>query len=302
MTPMKFIHLTDPHLVPPGRKLYGLDPNERLRAAIADINAHHRDAEFVLITGDLAHRGETAAYRALRQALDGLAVPWHLLIGNHDDRAVFKTVFPEVPVDEHGFMQTVLESSAGPFVLLDTHEAGTHEGRLCTHRLGWIDCTLASLRGQDVFLAMHHPPLMLSLPAMDHLALAGRDDLAGLLERYRNIRHIFFGHVHRPVHGAWRGVPFSTQRALNHQVALHFDEQPRDSIPGSHEPPAYAVVLISDGSVVIHIHDLLDCGPRFNLFDAAAEKAERIPASSTALPERSVQIAKTRQVGRGRRL
>jgi len=299
---MKFIHLTDPHLVPRGCRLYGLDPNERLRAAIADINAHHRDAEFVLITGDLAHHGEAAAYNALRQALDVLAVPWHLLIGNHDDRAVFKAMFPEVPVDEHGFMQTVIESSAGPFVLLDTHDAGTHEGRLCSSRLGWLDRTLTSLRGQDVFLAMHHPPLMLNLPAMDHLGLAGRDDLAGLLERHRNIRHIFFGHVHRPVHGAWQGVPFSTQRALNHQVALHFDEQPRDCIPGSHEPPAYAVALISDGSVVIHVHDLLDCGPRFNLFDPAAEKAERIPPSSAAVAPRSMQIPGARQTGQRRRL
>src|SRR5262249_44030964 len=219
-----------------GRRLYGLDPSERLRAAIADINAHHRDAEFVLITGDLAHHGEPAAYNALRQALAALAVRWHLLIGNHDDRAAFKAMFPEARVDEHGFMQTVIDSSAGPFVLLDTHDTGTHQGRLCSTRLGWIDRTLASLRGRDVFLAMHHPPLMLSLPAMDHLGLAGRDDLAGLLDRYRNIRHIFFVHVHRPVHGALQGVPFSTQRALNHQVALHFDEQPPDCRPRTPSP------------------------------------------------------------------
>jgi 3',5'-cyclic-AMP phosphodiesterase len=114
---MKFIHLTDLHLVPSGRRLYGLDPNARLRAAVADINACHGDAEFVLITGDLVHDGEPAAYDAVRRALDQLAVPRHLLIGNHDDRAVFKALFPEAVTDEHGFVQTVVESSAGPFVL-----------------------------------------------------------------------------------------------------------------------------------------------------------------------------------------
>jgi 3',5'-cyclic-AMP phosphodiesterase len=273
---MKFIHLTDLHLVPSGRRLYGLDPNARLRAAVADINACHGDAEFVLITGDLVHDGEPAAYDAVRCALDQLAVPRHLLIGNHDDRAVFKALFPEAVTDEHGFVQTVVESSAGPFVLLDTHEPGTHQGRLCDKRLAWLDRTLASLRGRDVFLALHHPPLMLNLPAMDQIGLADRADLAGILARHRNVRHIFFGHVHRPVHGAWHGVPFSTQRSLNHQVALHFDEQPGESIPGSHEPPAYAVVLINEGSIVIHVHDLLDAGPRFDLLDARAERADRI--------------------------
>jgi len=292
---MKFIHLTDLHVVPLGRRLYGLDPNERLRQAIADINAQHRDAEFVLITGDLVHHGEPAAYAALRCALDQLEVPWHLLIGNHDHRAVFKTLFPETTLDEHGFVQAVVESSAGPFVLLDTHDPGTHQGRLCDRRLTWLDSTLASLRGRDVFLAMHHPPLMLNLPAMDQIGLADRAGLAEILARHRNIRHIFFGHVHRPVHGAWQGVPFSTQRSLNHQVALHFDEQPGESIPGSHEPPAYAVVLISDESIVIHVHDLLDVGPRFDLFDPTAERAERIgddleQAVATARAARRVRL------------
>jgi 3',5'-cyclic AMP phosphodiesterase CpdA len=43
---MKFIHLTDLHLVPPGGRLYGLDPSERLRAAIADIALHHPRCRF----------------------------------------------------------------------------------------------------------------------------------------------------------------------------------------------------------------------------------------------------------------
>ena len=33
---MKFIHITDTHLVAPGVPLYGLDPCERLAACLAD--------------------------------------------------------------------------------------------------------------------------------------------------------------------------------------------------------------------------------------------------------------------------
>jgi 3',5'-cyclic-AMP phosphodiesterase len=50
---LKVIHLTDLHLTPPGETIFGLDPNARLQAAIADINASHRDAALVLLTGDL---------------------------------------------------------------------------------------------------------------------------------------------------------------------------------------------------------------------------------------------------------
>lgn len=268
---MKFIHLTDLHLVPVGGMLYGLDPNARLRAAIADINAHHGDAAFVLITGDLVHHGEPAAYAALADALRGLACPSHLLIGNHDDRVEFRRAFPAAAVDDAGFVQAVIGTPAGPLVMLDTHEPGTHEGRLCEHRLAWLDRALASLCAQPVLLAMHHPPLALLLPAMDSLALRQQREFAEVLQQHDNVRHIFFGHVHRPVHGALGGIPFSTQRGLNHQVALHVGAQ--SGIPGSHEPPAYAIVLVESDAVVVHVHDFLDASARFDLFDRDAEHA-----------------------------
>ncbi len=87
---MKLIHITDIHLVPPGERLLGLDPGERLKACIRDINIHHSDADLCVITGDLANRGETAAYTLLRERLLELKIPCQLLIGNHDNRENFK--------------------------------------------------------------------------------------------------------------------------------------------------------------------------------------------------------------------
>lgn len=269
---MAFIHLTDLHLVPPAQKLYGLDPNERLQAAIADINANRPDADFVLITGDLTHDGEPAAYEALKAALGQLTMPYHLLLGNHDMRSAFRQIFPGTPVDENGFVQSVVETSSGALVLLDTLEAGTHEGHLCADRLAWLEQTLSSLSGEPVLLALHHPPLALAIPTMDTLALRQSREFGALLKQHGNIRHMFFGHVHRPVHGIWRGIPFSTLRGLNHQVAMHSNMQP--GIPGSHEPPAYAVVSIDQDSIVINIHDFLDASRRFDLFDRGIERGE----------------------------
>ena len=33
-----------------------------------------------------------------------------------------------------------------------------------------------------------------------------------------------FGHVHRPISGVWRGIPFHTVRGFNHQVALQLSD------------------------------------------------------------------------------
>ncbi len=50
---MKLIQITDIHFVPGKRLLHGLDPYERLRSCIADINTNHADADLCIITGDL---------------------------------------------------------------------------------------------------------------------------------------------------------------------------------------------------------------------------------------------------------
>jgi len=77
------------------------------------------------------------------------------------------------------------------------------------------------------------------------------------------VRHLFFGHVHRPISGSWHGVPFSTLRGTNHQVWLDFAA--KGDIPGSHEPPAYGVVLINHETVVVHSHDFMDQSLKFSL-------------------------------------
>jgi len=113
---LTFIHLTDTHLVPRGEMLYGLSPADRLDAAVAAINARHAPgsaapAAFVIVTGDLTHWGKPAAYAELRAVLSRLAMPVHPMLGNHDDRAAFRAVFPQVPVDAGGFIQRVVDSA-----------------------------------------------------------------------------------------------------------------------------------------------------------------------------------------------
>jgi 3',5'-cyclic AMP phosphodiesterase CpdA len=270
----KVIHLTDPHLMSPGRPLYGLDPNARLAAAIADINAHHRDAALVLITGDLVDDGKPASYAALRRALEKLEAPYRLLMGNHDDRASFRATFPDHPVDAGGFVQSVCETLAGAFVLIDTLDPGVDSGRLCPARLGWLEATLRELAGRPAFLAMHHPPGSIGIPNLDRIALLEPQALSDLITRCEEvtIRHIFCGHVHRFTHGAWRGIPFSAQRSLVCQFTPTLAPKD-DGMLGSLEQPAYSVVLIERDSIAIHAREFLDESPRFDLADPAARSA-----------------------------
>jgi Icc protein len=270
----KLIHLTDPHLVPPGEPLYGLDPLARLRAALAEVNRAHADANLVLITGDLTDRGEPPAYCGLRAALAGLAVPHALLMGNHDRRDAFLDVFPEAPRTAEGFVQFVIDTPDARIVCLDSLEPGSDAGRLCARRLGWLEATLKANHGRDVLVAVHHPPMAVGMPVMDGIALRDGAVLGDLLVRHGRVRHLLFGHVHRPIAGAWRGIPFTTQRGVSHQCSLGLTAA---TFHGSHEPPAMGIVLLDGEQVVVHGHDFLGGAARFRFGDERAARA-RTPA------------------------
>jgi Icc protein len=267
--PFQFLHLTDLHVTPEGAPpLYGLDPGLRLAEAIADIAARHgpggmAPASFAVITGDLTHHGEPAAYARLARLLDRMPMPVHLLLGNHDDRSAYVQAFPEAPRDAKGFVQQALPTSEGLFLMLDTNEPGTHAGRLCAERLTWLDRALAGSEG-PVFLFLHHPPFGVGISRMDRIQLLDADALWDVLQPHaRRIRHTFHGHLHRPLGGSWRGIPFTSLRGISHQVALDLTE--RDRAPGSHEPPAYALVRVTDEAVMVHSHDFLDASAGFDL-------------------------------------
>ncbi len=254
---MKFIQITDTHLMPKDEMLHGLNPYDRLEACIEDINRNHGDAELCVITGDLAHTANPDAYIDLRTCLSELPMPVYLLAGNHDRRDEMQAVFPEISVDPHGFIQFEIDCSAGKFLMLDTVEEGKGWGSYCKKRLDWLRYALTKSEDHNVYLFMHHPPFDVGIPSVDRLGL-GADGLkiGEVLADYDNIRHLFFGHAHRPIAGSWRGIPYTTLRGTNHQVPLDFDAV--EVVPKSHEPPAYALVSLMDGQTTVHFHDYLD--------------------------------------------
>lgn len=249
----KLIHLTDTHLTLPGKPLYGIDPEARYKAAIDHLIDHNSDADCMVITGDLSHWGEPDAFRVLNTGLERLPFPTHLIIGNHDDRDVFRTECPHVPNDTHGFIQYRVETEAGTFLFLDTVQAGTHAGWYCEERLAWLKQALDEASG-SVYLFMHHPPFPIHIPRMDRIGIVQQEAIADVIVASGKVRHIFFGHVHRPISGSWNGISFTTQFSTNHQVPLEFrntDEGP-DEPEFTYEPPAYNVVCLEPGHTVVH--------------------------------------------------
>lgn len=259
---MKFIHLTDTHIIGDGL-LYGQDPGESLARAVASINAEHADAEFVVLTGDMTHWGDAQDYARFGAEIAKLTMPVHLMVGNHDDTPSLLQAFPDLPRDEDGFVQTAIETPFGRFLLLDTKAPGTHAGAYCESRRRWLARQLET--SGPVVLFMHHPPFPVGIKAMDRIMMQDGAPFYDVIAPHKaRIRHLFFGHVHRAIWGNWRGISYSCMRGLNHQVALDLDA-PADQIKGNFEPPAYGVVLLTEDQVTVHMHDFNDPTEHFVL-------------------------------------
>jgi 3',5'-cyclic AMP phosphodiesterase CpdA len=270
---LKILQITDCHLLPPGETVFGSDPRARLAAAIDDINRHHSDAALCVLTGDLAHHADERAYVALREVLADLPMPYQLLPGNHDDRTGLRTVFPEVTVDDDGFIQSMRDTPAGRFIFLDTVDPGVHTGAYCERRCAWLAAALDNSRDRPIYFFLHHPPFPIALPHIDQYRMLDSAAFAAVIAGHSNIRHMFLGHVHRPVSGSWHGIPFSALRGTNHQNWLDFAETRRNI--SSLEPPAYAIVFLDADTTVVHFHDYLDASQKF-LYDPDAPRESQV--------------------------
>lgn len=259
---MKLVHISDIHLTIPGERMGGLDPHRRFAQALKDVRAHHSDAARIIITGDLTHWGEAAAYTALRDALKDLPCPVRLLIGNHDDRTAFLAAFPDHPKDPNGFINYAETVEGTRLVYLDTTAPRTHAGHFCAARRDWLAAELHSNERARLFL--HHNIMPIGLPAEDRIGLVAQDRaaLAELLSQYRDrIEYIHFGHVHAPVHGTYCGIPFASVRSTGNQSLPDLKEP--DVLQGAPMAPSYAVILAGAAGTIIHDIPFTWDGPVF---------------------------------------
>ena len=257
--PLKLIVLTDLHITPAGETIIGIDPGVRFAEALAHVARHHSDADHLIVTGDLTHYGDDASYRRLTSLLAVTALPFTLLLGNHDRRETFVDVFPSAKVDQHGFVQSVADHGIWRLIFLDTlngppysHNA-IHAGHLCPKRLGWLDTALAQAGQKPVLLFMHHPPHAVGFNGMDGIRLRDEPAFFDVLARHRNVRHIFAGHIHRTISGSVRGIPFSIFKSPVHQQPMTFNSA--DTSLSVAEPGAYGIVFATDHSVLVHTED-----------------------------------------------
>ncbi len=180
---------------------------EALQEVVAGIQALPLRPPCVLVSGDLVHDGAREDYELVKELLAPLGDSVVAIPGNHDDPALVAELFGD-PGE--------VEVAGVRLVLCDTTLPGTDAGRIDTEALG------ARLAGDDrpTVIAMHHPPLVTGIPAIDELTLPreNREEFTALLSASPQVKAVVCGHVHRITFETLGGCGVFTGPATYEQI------------------------------------------------------------------------------------
>lgn len=253
---LKFIVMSDLHLVAEGELSMSLDTAARLEIAVETINARYADADFCILAGDLADLGQPEAYRRLKAIISRLDIPVHITLGNHDDRPVFLDVFGAEFAGETGHVDKVIDIKGYRVILLDSSEPGRVDGVLEPHQLDWLRARLGEAVDRPVVVILHHNANALHIVSDDIRILDDGPFLEALLT-HNDIRQVIAGHVHLTSTATYRGIPFTTLAGGHYSVSFNIDEpgKPFKRLTG---PGQMAVVIGTEDRTTVLFEDFVD--------------------------------------------
>lgn len=254
----KILVLSDLHIREPGKTIAGLDPMERLHAALQDALAQHGDAAAMILLGDLTHSGKTREYARLHEVLARVTLPVLPMLGNHDNRASFRKVFGPEPAGPEDSVQSLRDLERHRIITLDTLDGPPfsktrHSGALSAAQLGWLREALEGAGERQPLVFMHHPPMKIGLPGMDEIRLQDGKDVLALLAAHPGA-HLFSGHAHRTVSGMSRGVAYTLFKSTCHQAPL--DLVSEDCTLTTDAPGGYGLLLLQKHGLAVHQVDV----------------------------------------------
>jgi Icc protein len=277
------LHLSDTHLRANGARLYdSVDSEAYLARALAAIEASGVRPDALIFTGDLADHGEGDAYARIVALVEPLAaaldarVIW--VMGNHDDRAAFRSHL--LPDEEGGDapVDRVDELDGLRIVTLDTTVPGAHHGEVSDAQLRWLAAELATPAPLGTILALHHPPVPSVLALAASVELHQQSRLADVL-RGTDVRAIIGGHLHYSTFATFAGIPVSVASATCYTQDLMVPvggTRPHDGAQG------FNLIHVYDETIVHSVVPLATAVPL--QFVDAAESLERLRAAGIEVP------------------
>ncbi|WP_423067824.1 metallophosphoesterase [Devosia sp. CN2-171] len=271
---LKFIVMSDLHLVPEGELSMTLDTGTRLEAAVDAVVARYGDADFCVLAGDLADLGQPAAYERLQKIIARLPIPVFITLGNHDDRSTFFDVFGAHYAAETGKVDKVIDARGYRVILLDSSEPGRVDGVLEANQIEWLMARLAEAADRPVIVILHHNANALHINS-DSIRILEPDAFVEALKTHPDVRQVIAGHVHLTSTASYRGLPFTTLAGGHYSVSFNVD-QPQVPFRRLKGPGQMAVVIGTEDRTTVLFEDFIDGNEEIVIVEEAVEILEEV--------------------------
>lgn len=220
------VQISDTHLLADGALAYGrVDTLAGLRSAASSLIAlapRLGGVDAIVATGDIADRGEPAAYDLFREIMAGVTAatgaPVLVIPGNHDARDPFRAAFGGRSDAET--LDFCADVGALRLIGLDTTVPGANHGQASAAQADWVAASAAAAPDRPAILFLHHPPFDMGVGFMDAQRLLRPAALEAAVVGSPSIRLVACGHVHRAVTTLWAGGPAMIAPAPSHAVRL----------------------------------------------------------------------------------
>ncbi|MFL6750709.1 MAG: metallophosphoesterase [Sphingomicrobium sp.] len=198
----------------------------RLNMVIDHLNAMRPKPSLLLVTGDLVESADDIdAYRHMVSLVGRWEGPVMWAVGNHDSREGLRTVLPDVPADEHGFIQYEQDHGGVRWIILDTLDSGRHGGMVCEDRAAWLKKRLRERKDAPTVIVLHHPPVDTGIDWMSALACeAWVQRLEAVVRPAKQVVAMIAGHVHRPIATSFAGKPLAVCASTAPLLALDLED------------------------------------------------------------------------------
>jgi predicted phosphodiesterase len=185
----RFAQIADTHILESGSAAILIRALDRLKSMKAALS-------FLVLSGDMVENGQPEQYRMLLQALSGLTVPYHAVVGNHDlgnlsSRRRYSRFLGPVNRCFHvrGVACIILDTNNSEGSLQNWH------GRVEPPAMRWLRRALAGLDARKPIVLFTHHGLFGSREELE-CDVENADEVLDLL-RGRKLLGAFAGHAHR---------------------------------------------------------------------------------------------------------
>lgn len=245
MGALKLLQLSDTHLFAnPGNCLKGVNTAASLQRVLEHLKPEHQKPDLVLLTGDLAEKGEAKAYQNLLKFMERFNCPIYALPGNHDDRTTMQLALADSKIS----MQKSIVIGDWHFILLDSLWPQRNAGLLSDDELEFARVALAQYADKNICLAIHHHVQPVG-GLMDTMILTNAEQLLALITATPNVRVVINGHVHQEFAKTISGVQYLGLPSTCYQITPQQTSFVPDDLP-----PGYRwLELFADGTVISNI-------------------------------------------------